>query len=158
MVWHNQNAITRRSFKKIKLMYELNDSMLKQQGVFFCHAFWSTFPSIETEMICFSVLDVLQRGKNGKIILTTKLAAYRESPQSNDCWRALARQHTILVNREKIQNFVRCKTLSLRSRALSWDSWNDNHAQITWLTDTFSWHWHKTNRYVFNFLRLYLLF
>ena len=35
------------------------------------------------------------------------------------CWRALARQHTILVIRGKIQNFVGCQTRSLRSRALS---------------------------------------
>ena len=35
------------------------------------------------------------------------------------CWRALARQHTIPVNRGKIQNFVGCQTRSLRSRALS---------------------------------------
>ena len=35
------------------------------------------------------------------------------------CWRALARQHTILVSRGKIQNFVGCQTRSLRSRALS---------------------------------------
>ena len=75
------------------------------------------------------------------------------------CWRALARQHTILVNRpgEKIQNFVGCKIRSLRSRALSgivettimpkshgWDITRDPH-----LTLYFNWESRAVRRFRF---------
>ena len=52
----------------------------------------------------------------------------------NNCWRGLARQQTILVNRGKIQNFVRCKTRSLRSRALS------GIAETAIMRKSHSWH------------------
>ena len=32
------------------------------------------------------------------------------------CWRAIARQHTILYNRAKSAKFVRCKIGDMRSR------------------------------------------
>ena len=71
------------------------------------------FADVCSEMNILSVACNLTLRK----VLPSQVRSLTPFAQYDICW--LARQHTIIVNGGKIQNFVTCNTQSLRNRALS---------------------------------------